>query len=178
MSVKYTVREVVGVRIRHEADTGREDHLISSPLALASGGYMPKAWVKYDELPALQTSNISHIHGTVSSVDCERKIAIISDTNTGKNYEESYDYLIAASGLKREWPTVPQSLKRVEYLKEAGDHIEKLRTAKEGVVVIGGGKFCSSIAGSERSRRIDSVEQVPSVSKWRLSSKSLSQLKK
>jgi NADPH-dependent 2,4-dienoyl-CoA reductase/sulfur reductase-like enzyme len=115
------------------------DHLISSPLALASGDFMPNAWVKFDDLPALGASNISHTHGTVASVDCERKIAVISDNNTGKQYEESYDYLIAASGLRREWPTVPQSLRREEYLKEAGDHIEKVKKAKEGVVVIGGG---------------------------------------
>jgi thioredoxin reductase len=121
------------------------DHLISSPLALASGEFMPKAWVKFDDVPALRTSNISHIHGTVAGVDCERKVAMISDSNTGKQYEESYDYLIAASGLRREWPAVPQSLRREEYLKEAGDHIEEVRKAKEGVVVIGGGMCCQNL---------------------------------
>jgi Pyridine nucleotide-disulphide oxidoreductase len=117
------------------------DHLISSPLALASGDFTPKAWVKFDELPALHASNIFHIQGTVANVDCERKIAVISHTNTGRQYEESYDYLIAASGLRRAWPTVPQSLQREKYLEEAGDHIEKLKKTKEGVVVIGGGMY-------------------------------------
>lgn len=102
---------------------------------------MPKAWVKFDSIPALSSPNIFHVHGTIGNVDCERKIAVISDANTGKQYEESYDYLIAASGLRREWPTVPQSLRREEYLKEAGDHIEKVEKAKKGVVVIGGGIF-------------------------------------
>lgn len=79
---------------------------------------MPKAWAKFDDLPALQSPNISHVHGTVSSVDCERKIAVISDTDTGKQYEETYDYLIPDSGLRREWPTVPQSLRKDEYLRK------------------------------------------------------------
>ena len=100
---------------------------------------MPKAWVKFDDLPALHAPNISHMHGTVTSVDCERKVAVISDASTGKQHEEKYDYLIAASGLRREWPTVPQSLRREDYLREAGNHIKKVENAKEGVVVIGGG---------------------------------------
>jgi hypothetical protein len=45
-----------------------------------------------------------------------RRIAAISDSNTGTN-EESYEYLIAASGLRRERPVVPQSVKREGYLK-------------------------------------------------------------
>jgi len=109
---------------------------------------MPKAWIKFDDLPALQTPSISYIQGAVSSVDCEQKTAIISDTNTGKQYEETYDYLIAATGLRREWPVVPQALRRDEYLKEAGDWITKVKTAKEGVVVIGGGTFLSEIKES------------------------------
>lgn len=102
---------------------------------------MPKAWVKFDDLPALRAPNISCVHGSVASIDPDRKIALILDKNTGKPYEEVYDYLIAATGLRREWPTVPQSLRREEYLKEAGDHIEKVKKAKEGVVVIGGGTW-------------------------------------
>ena len=107
---------------------------------------MPKAWIKFDDLPALRAPNISHVHGTIFNVDCERKVAVISDANTGKQYEEKYDYLIAATGLRREWPTVPQALTREAYMKEAGDHIAKVKIAKEGVVVIGEGKFYLTVS--------------------------------
>lgn len=97
--------------------------------------------MKYADIPAMQTPGLNYIHGSVTAVDCERKAAIISDYTTGKKYEEKYDYLVASSGLRRVWPVVPQSLKREEYLTEAGNHIQAVKNAKEGVVVIGGGKF-------------------------------------
>ena len=72
-------------------------------------------------------------------VDPESKTARIKDTKTGTEYEESYDYLIAASGLRRSWPAVPQSLTREKFLAESGAHIKAVKSASEGVVVIGGG---------------------------------------
>jgi hypothetical protein len=50
-----------------------------------------------------------------------------------------YDYFVAASGLRRVWPVVPQSLRRKQYLFEASDHIRAATTARHGVVVVGGG---------------------------------------
>jgi NADH dehydrogenase FAD-containing subunit len=119
---------------------------------------MPKAWVKYTDIPALRAPSLSHVQGTVCSVDCERKIAVITDSITKKKYEESYDYLLCATGLRREWPTVPQSSTRDDYLKEAGDHIEKVKNAKEGVVVIGGGAV-----GIEMAAEIKAVEPTQKV---------------
>ena len=77
-------------------------------------------------------------------VDTGKKAATISDPLSGKEYDESYDYLVIASGLRRQWPAVPQSLTRKEYLAETGKHIAEVKAAKEGVVVIGGGivLFC------------------------------------
>jgi hypothetical protein len=54
--------------------------------------------------------------------------------------ELDYDFLVAATGLRRVWPVVPQTHTREAYLSEVGNHIDAVRTAKEGVVVIGGGK--------------------------------------
>lgn len=72
-------------------------------------------------------------------MDCERKVAVITDTFSGDVTEESYDYLVVSTGLRREWPTVPQSLRRKEYLAETSAHIRAARSARECVVVIGGG---------------------------------------
>ncbi len=74
-------------------------------------------------------------------MDTETKVATVADTISGKEYDENYDYLVVASGLRRQWPTVPQSLTKKEYLSETSAHIKAVKTAKEGVVVIGGGLY-------------------------------------
>lgn len=51
----------------------------------------------------------------------------------------SYDFFIAASGLRRVWPVVPQSLSRKQYLIEAGEHIHAVSNSSHGVLVVGGG---------------------------------------
>lgn len=43
-----------------------------------------------------------------------------------------------ATGLRRAWPVVPQSLRRKQYLPEAGAHIAAARASRH-VVVVGGG---------------------------------------
>ena len=90
--------------INNVADRVTSDHLIGSPLALASRDFAAKAWVKFDNLPALRSPVISWMQGSVNQVDCENKVATITDVNTGKSYEERYDYLIASTGLRRAWP--------------------------------------------------------------------------
>ncbi|OCL04401.1 hypothetical protein AOQ84DRAFT_400144 [Glonium stellatum] len=116
-------------------------HLIGSPLALASEEYAPKAWKRFQDIPALNRSEVRYIQGSVVQVNCERKIATIAGTGTATNirYDESYDYLVASSGLRRAWPVVPQSLERKEYLSETRKHIDKVKYAREAIVVIGGG---------------------------------------
>jgi NADPH-dependent 2,4-dienoyl-CoA reductase/sulfur reductase-like enzyme len=95
--------------------------------------------VKFDDLPALRSKNITHLQGSATSVNCEQKVAIITDSITGRETRESYDYLVVSTGLRRVFPTVPQSLTRKAYLFEAEGHIQKVKNAREGVVVIGGG---------------------------------------
>ncbi|RDW78292.1 FAD protein [Coleophoma crateriformis] len=132
-------KPVIPVQIKVVDERDGYYHIISSPLALASKDFAAKAWQRFADLPALRDPGISWIQGSTIKVDCERKVATISDRNTGKDFEERYDYLIAATGLRRAWPVVPQTLTKDEYLIEAGNHIDAVRNAKEGVVVIGGG---------------------------------------
>jgi NADPH-dependent 2,4-dienoyl-CoA reductase/sulfur reductase-like enzyme len=121
------------------------DHVIGGPLALASSEFAPQAWTKFKDLPALRTPAVTVIQGTATRVDSEKKVVTIVNKKIDKEYEESYDYLIAASGLRRAWPVVPQSLTREEYLPEALDHGNAVANARECVVVIGGGKFLDSL---------------------------------
>lgn len=115
------------------------DHLIGSPLALADDAYASKAWVKYDDIPALQNSKVRTVHGTVKSVDPANKSATVLEAATQSTQDLSYDYLVCSTGLRRVWPVVPQSLWRKQYLLEAGAHIDAVQHADAGVVVVGGG---------------------------------------
>lgn len=113
--------------------------MIGSPLALVDADYAKKAWVKFTDIPALQTPNIKVVQGTVTAVDCEDKTATVLDNATKESSTLEYDYFVAASGLRRVWPVVPQSLSRKQYLIETGEHIHAVLNAKDGVVVVGGG---------------------------------------
>lgn len=121
------------------------DHLIGSPLALASKEVAAKNWVRFADTPALNVPGISWQQGSVLKVDPENKVATISDHITGEEQEESYDYLVASTGLNRVWPVVPQSLSKKDYLAETCAHIDAVKAAKEGVVVIGGGAKSSNL---------------------------------
>lgn len=129
------------------------DHLIGSPLALADEAYASKAWVKYSDIPALQSPKITVLQGTVTAVDPAAKTTTLLDAATQAPREVAYDYLVVSTGLRRAWPVVPQSLRRKQYLLEAGAHIDAARAcgpasgsspadddgAAPGVVVVGGG---------------------------------------
>ncbi|RMZ80571.1 hypothetical protein DV737_g2892, partial [Chaetothyriales sp. CBS 132003] len=112
-------------------------HLISSPLALASREYAPKAWTKFSDIPALK--NVQIIQGSVQNVDSNNKHATIIESVTKSLLRLDYDFLVAATGLRRVWPVVPQAKSKESYLSEASEHIEAVRKARDGIVVVGGG---------------------------------------
>ncbi|KUI58345.1 hypothetical protein VP1G_05685 [Cytospora mali] len=115
-------------------------HLIGSPLALANETYAAKAWVKYDDIPALKSPKISQIiQGTAKKVDPASRRATVLETATQTERQLTYDYLVVGTGLRRVWPVVPQSLTKKEYLVEAGAQISSVQNASAGVVVVGGG---------------------------------------
>lgn len=95
-------------------------------------------------------------------MDSSAKKTTILEAETQTSRELTYDYLIVSTGLRRSWPTVPQSLRRKQYLLETGAHIDTARScgpsspsgsdsgsdspspeddaaAGPGVVVVGGG---------------------------------------
>ena len=79
------------------------------------------------------------VRGSVTGINTEAKSAQILHLQTQETRHEPYDYLVAASGLRRVFPTVPQSLKREEFLKEVKMHKECVENAQDGIVIIGGG---------------------------------------
>ena len=111
-------------------------------MALASETQAEKMWVKYEDIPALKSPNIHMLHGSVQSFDPERKVATFTARGMGTETSQiEYDFLVAAAGLRRVWPVVPQSLRRKQYLFELGEHTRTALTGRHGVVVVGGGKF-------------------------------------
>ncbi|KAL7787099.1 FAD/NAD(P)-binding domain-containing protein [Trichoderma ceciliae] len=114
-------------------------HLIGSPLALADSEYAKKAWVKFQDVPGLRLPNVRFVHGSVSGVNCAAKTATVVDGITNEATIHQYDYFITATGLRRVWPVVPQSLTRKQYLLETEEQINALDGAKDGVVIVGGG---------------------------------------
>ena len=116
-------------------------HLIGAPLALADADYSKKAWVKFQDIPALHElpGKVKVVQGSVTSVDPASRTATVVDHATGLAATHEYDYFVAASGLRRVWPVVPQALGRKQYLLEAGEHIHTVTNARDGVVVVGGG---------------------------------------
>ncbi|KAI8952796.1 FAD/NAD(P)-binding domain-containing protein [Xylaria longipes] len=114
-------------------------HIIGSPLAMASKEYAEKAWVEYKDVKRLQRPNVTFVQGTVTDVDCENRTATISERKTQKTRKESYDFFIAATGLRRTWPVVPQALTREAYLAEVGAHCDRVLNSTAPVLVVGGG---------------------------------------
>ncbi|KAK2003544.1 FAD/NAD(P)-binding domain-containing protein [Colletotrichum falcatum] len=114
-------------------------HIIGTPLAFADSKYAAKAWVKFDDIPALKRPNVCFVQGSVSKVDTATKTATVLDHATQQPRHFSYDFLIAASGLRRVFPVVPQSLTRKQFLLESEEQIRSVQDAPDGVVVVGGG---------------------------------------
>ncbi|KAL4891456.1 hypothetical protein BDV59DRAFT_182692 [Aspergillus ambiguus] len=130
-------------------------HLIGVPLAVASQEQAATFWKKYEDIPALQSSDISWMQGRVESVNSETRVATVR--GTGKDHDKisqvAYDYMIAASGLKREWPSAPKSVTREEYLAETRESVKAIEDATQGVVVIGGGAVGIEIAAEIKMLR-------------------------
>ncbi|KAL4999356.1 hypothetical protein BDV10DRAFT_184513 [Aspergillus recurvatus] len=112
-------------------------HLIGQPLALSSQESAESFWIKYTDIPALQTPEIRCVQGSIDSLDCMAKTATIA-TESGA-IQEKYDYLITCTGLRREFPSAPRSLTREKYLAETAENLANVRGAEQGVAVIGGG---------------------------------------
>ena len=80
------------------------------------------------------------VQGSVTSVDPAAKRASILDNATKDVSVEDYDFLIAASGIRRPFPVQPQALSRKAFLVEAEEQIHAAKSATHGVVVVGGGE--------------------------------------
>ncbi|KAL5612612.1 hypothetical protein BROUX41_004293 [Berkeleyomyces rouxiae] len=114
-------------------------HLIGGPLAFASTKFAERFWVKFKDIPDIHRPNVRFIHGSVQKIDPAQKSATILEHLSQTPRQETYDYILCSSGLRRRFPSVPLSLTREEYLKEAQGQIDRSTKAPKGVLVVGGG---------------------------------------
>ena len=121
-------------------------------MALFDGEYAKKAWIKYQDIPEMHGSLIKHIHGTVTEVDCVEKKAVVIDRITKMRMIQSYDILVAASGLRRAWPIAPRAKTKDEFLSHIVHHATSVEGASRGVVIVGGGAVGVEIAAKLKMR--------------------------
>ncbi|RSL74056.1 hypothetical protein CEP51_011678 [Fusarium floridanum] len=121
-------------------------HTIGAPLAMVSEEYSEKAWTEYSALEILQHPSVNYVQGKLASISPESKEAVILPFNSETPSTVCYDFFVAATGLHRAWPVVPQALTRSEFLADGKRQVKAIRDAKDGVVVIGGGAVGVEIA--------------------------------
>ena len=86
--------------------------------------------------------------GSVTSVDYENQVVSFTDATAGGNAcDLRFDFLVLATGLRRDWPSVPKAFGAAEYVRDALELITQIENSKElPIVVIGGGAhFFSSL---------------------------------
>ncbi|KAG6006013.1 hypothetical protein E4U21_007439 [Claviceps maximensis] len=128
-------------------------HLIGSPRALADTNYANKTWIPFKEIPALESPQIKIVHGSVASVDCASRTAITIEKATGTVTMHYYDYFVAATGLRRVWPVVPQAQTKKQFLTEVHEHVHSVVNATHGIVVVGGGAVGVGMAAELKKLR-------------------------
>jgi NADH dehydrogenase FAD-containing subunit len=119
-------------------------------------------WKRYSKLKELRQPNLKFKHGTVQKIDTDARVAEWLD-RSGKLQQQSYDYIIVATGLKRQWPAVPKSGSYAEFLEDGKDLVERITGGNPNqknreVIVIGAGKEpvikpCDAAADRLRRRR-------------------------
>lgn len=122
-------------------------------------------WKRYEDISALQTPAVQFIQGSVKYVDCQGKKATIIENWNEEKLTVCYDYMIAATGLRRAWPTVPRALRRKEYLLEMATHVHATESATDIIVIGGGEEFLLCYAFEELSEPV--LTRLSTRSGWR-----------
>lgn len=125
-------------------------HTVGKPLAHTSPDVstaVPRAWKRFADIPYLE--DVAVVRGSVQHMDPLRKTVVYTtygacigeQQQQQQQYSLSYNYIVCATGLKRDWPAQPRAMAKAEYIRDATALVQGLADAKEGVVVVGGGLF-------------------------------------
>lgn len=123
-------------------------HTVGAPLAHASKEHTKPFWKKYSDVLELRRDEITIRRGSAKRIDSENLVATFDDMeNAGQEFNQRYDYVVLATGLRRDWPTVPRAFTKAEYLKDGLEQISGIENSGgDGIVVIGGGAVGIEIA--------------------------------
>ncbi|EKG13084.1 hypothetical protein MPH_09760 [Macrophomina phaseolina MS6] len=101
----------------------------------------------------MKRNELSIRHGRIRAIDPEALSATFIDyNNDNKEATLTYDYLLLATGLRREWPIVPKATSFRNYVIDAQKHIAGIEVANSSTVaVIGGGAVGIEFAGEIKS---------------------------
>lgn len=107
---------------------------------MARGSVEP-SWLRYRALWRLKRKELSIRHGSVRAIHPDALSATFVDyDDDNKETTLYYDYLLLATGSRREWPIVPKANSSKSYVIDAQKHIAGIELAKSSTVaVIGGG---------------------------------------
>ncbi|TGO19661.1 hypothetical protein BTUL_0003g01160 [Botrytis tulipae] len=137
---------------------------MGSPLAHSNSEFASEAWRRFEDIPILHRYNVRTIQGKVGSIDMASRVATYQENSTSPSKHIPYDYLVVATGTSRNWPVVPQSSKREEYLRDIHDNIESLRCSKR-VVIVGGGavgvEFAADVKANFPSTEVYLIQSRP-----------------
>lgn len=116
-----------------------EVHTVGAPLAHVSREHVQPFWKKFSNIKSLKRPNVHFVQGSVENVDTQNMAARVRTTGSGANQKIPYHSFVAATGLQRAWPIVPNKHNFEGYVNDANALIENIGLA-EDVMVIGGGK--------------------------------------
>ncbi|TVY49855.1 Fe-regulated protein 8, partial [Lachnellula cervina] len=112
-------------------------HTMGSPLVMSSSSFAREAWRYFKDIPQFE-KDVCIVQGRALSIDVASRVAKYHKHDDDVTQEMPYDFLVVATGTQRRWPVVPEALHKTEYLQNVDSHIQRLRDAKQ-VVVVGGG---------------------------------------
>lgn len=106
---------------------------------MSSSSFAREAWRYFKDIPQFE-KDVCIVQGRALSIDVASRVAKYHKHDDDVTQEMPYDFLVVATGTQRRWPVVPEALHKTEYLQNVDSHIQRLRDAKQ-VVVVGGGRL-------------------------------------
>lgn len=116
---------------------------MGAPNAAVSRNRADAAWYEYKQGgKPYSPDTVQFVQGKARKVDPIKKVLEFSpypNSTTAAAETIHYDYIVVATGVRRQHPVVPNALTRQQYLSEYDDLREQMSAATDGVVIVGGG---------------------------------------
>jgi apoptosis-inducing factor 2 len=118
-------------------------HSVGAPLGQISAPFANEFWINYEDIKRSSPlyEDVQFVKGTAVGLDMASKILQYSvEASDSERKELAYDYLVLATGTRRQWPVVPEVLQKVQYIKQV-EQMEHEISGCSRVVLVGGGTY-------------------------------------